>query len=372
MTDKEKTFAEQDCIGKVSPYFETISKRTEAYREHYVDTLPPFSGEESMEKEPIALCPEDRTMEGDFATMLAVYGENGEECMFSRPILYRGSHPVPRFGVYHKHQFIEIFYVIEGSFEQVLLGERHRFTKGEVVITDQNCEHADYMSGNRSAVLFLQLMPNLLDSLLKSYNRKDNLQRFLFHALGRQKREQSFLALSPEWKQCERRSDQQLQLEHLLEQLVEEDYRRGPGSEEIIRGNLIRFLQLLCTTFELKLYSEDQESKEKVLLYELERFIRLNVATVTAASLEEHFFYHRNYYNLLLQKYRGKSFQQYVMDVRMGWAKELLEGTDDSVKKIAGVVGYENTTFFYKSFQKTYGISPMDCRKKKLTSTESS
>lgn len=102
---------------------------------------------------------------------------------------------MPRLGKYHKHQFIEVFYVIEGSFEQILLGERHHFEQGEIVITDQNCEHADYIQDIDAAVLFLWIKPSFLDGILNNYEEKDELQRFLFHALERQKREQSFLVL---------------------------------------------------------------------------------------------------------------------------------------------------------------------------------
>lgn len=39
----------------------------------------------------------------------------------------------------------------------------------------------------QSAVLFLGLSSDYMDRLLKSYDKKDELQRFLFHALRRQK-----------------------------------------------------------------------------------------------------------------------------------------------------------------------------------------
>lgn len=173
---------------------------------------------------------------------------------------------------------------------------------------------------------------------------------FLFHALDRQKREQSFLELKAE-KSVE-------EMGQLLERLVAEDYERKPGAEEIIRGNLIRLFHLLCTSYALQLYSSDQESKERVLLYELERYIRLNAAEVTAAELEEIFHYHRNYYNLLLKKYKGKSFREYVQEIRIQRARELLLGTKLPVKQIAAQVGYENTSFFYQLFERVAGSPP--------------
>lgn len=307
-------------------------------------------------------CTESRIMEGDFATLLCLYSRTGEEHSISRQGRQLSHNALPRQGKYHKHQYIEVFYVIDGSFEQVLLGEKRHFSRGEVVITDQNCEHADYIEKGDAAVLFLWLKPAFLDGLLKNYEKRDDLHRFLFHALDRQKSEQSFLELKAE--KNGRKSQDTEGMGALLERLVAEDYGRRPGAEEIIRGNLIRLFYLLCTSYALQLHSSDQESKEKVLLYELERYIRLHAAEVTAAELEENFHYHRNYYNLLLKKYKGKSFREYVQEIRIQRARELLLGTELSLKQIAAQVGYENTSFFYHLFERAEGVSPGEFRKK--------
>ena len=305
---------------------------------------------------------ENRMMEGDFATLLYLYGKDGRVRSISRKEKHTEQRQLPHQGKYHKHQFIEVFYVIEGSFEQILLGERHHFTKGEVVITDQNCEHADYLEKEDASVLFLWLKPSFLDEILKSYEEKDDLHRFLFHALDEQKREQSFLELKAETTETE--------IDEILERLVAEDYGRQPGSKEIIRGYLIRLFHLLCTSYALQLHSSDQESKEHVLLYELERYIRLHTAEVTARALEDVFHYHRNYYNLLLRKYKGKSFRQYVQEIRIQRAKALILETNLPLKEVALQVGYENTGFFYQLFEKITGMTPMEYRKNYLSSKE--
>lgn len=298
---------------------------------------------------------ENRMMEGDFATLLCRYGKDGRVHSTSRREKRTEHFELPHQGQYHRHQFIEIFYVMEGSFEQILLGEKHHFAKGEVVITDQNCEHADYLEKEDASVLFLWLRPAFLDEILKSYEEKDDLHRFLFHALDEQKREQSFLELKAETDETE--------ISEILERLVTEDHRRQPGAKEIIRGYLIRLFHLLCTSFCLQLHSSDQESKERVLLYELERYIRLHTSEVTASGLEDVFHYHRNYYNLLLKKYKGKSFREYVQEIRIQRAKTLIRETDLSLREIALQTGYENTGFFYRLFEKITGMTPMEYRK---------
>lgn len=350
--EKKQEGYEENLFNKQKKYFSSLEERVAVYREYYRDKpaeIKPEAPQEQQEGQT-----ESRGMEGDFATLFSLYQKGGVERGISRKGILSVRHKVPRQGRYHKHQYIEVFYVAEGSFEQILLGERRHFSAGEVVITDQNCEHADYLADEDAAVLFLWLKPQYLDALLEAYDGKDDLQRFLFHALGSQKREQSYLELKAEPGTGG--------IGRILELLVEEDWSRDTGSADLIRGCLLRLFHVLCTSYALQLHSTDQESKEKVLLYEMERYIRLHAQDVTARQLEEIFHYHRNYYNLLLKKYRGKSFREYVQEIRINRAGELLRTTKLPVKDIAARMGYENSSFFYKIFERYYGMGPGEYR----------
>lgn len=304
---------------------------------------------------------DNRRIFENLVILLTVYGKDGTEWSISpswRRFVRRES---PRQGWFHKHEYVEILYVIEGSFTQVLLGEKIRFEQGEFVITDQNCEHADYIEAKDAAVLFLQIRSDYMEELLKSYDGTDEMRQFLFHALWRQKREQSFLEL----KKAREDSGRQFDMERLLEALVSENLIKEPGYDKIEQGLMIRILQHLCRDYTLQLHSDSRESREKVFLYELECYIRTNAASVTTAKLEERFHYHRNYYNLILRKYRGKSFLQYVIEIRMKYARQMLEQTDVPVKQIAREVGYENISHFYHLFEKYYGRTPKEIREKR-------
>lgn len=293
-------------------------------------------------------------MPGRFSTLLYLYDEDGMEYSLSRQQAQCKRNVCPRQGRFHRHQYVELFYVAEGCFEQILLGARQHFEQGDIVITDRNCEHADYLTGQKSAVLFICLAPEFLDHLLDACDTTDNLQKFLFHALSRQKREQSFLRLRADCG-CPG-------MEGVLERLVQEDHSRAPGWESIVKGNLIRLFSLLCTDYTLMLHSSSREAREKVLVYELERHIRLHFGNVTAGELEGIFHYHRNYYNLVLKKYRGISFQDYVQKLRIEHACELLTTTRYSVRQIAVMTGYANNSFFHRLFQKHMGLSPGEYR----------
>lgn len=296
---------------------------------------------------------QNRTLDDSFRIMISVYDTEGIEISYYGETKYSFRHDVPFTGVLHKHEFIEIFYVIDGFFEQILLGEKYHFAAGEFVITDQNCEHSDYLVSADAAVLFLQIRADYMDELLHLYDEKDELHRFLFHALSRQKREQSFLRLQPI-------NDSTSKSMSILEQLFREISEPEFGYTEICKGLLLRLLQHMCMNYSPILRTDTQESKEKAVLYEVERFVRFNCAQVTSEMLEETFHYHRNYYNLLLKKYRGLTFKNYLLDVRLRRADELLRTTSLPVKEIIRTVGYENTSHFYHLYEKKYGHAPRE------------
>jgi len=54
---------------------------------------------------------------------------------------------------------------------------------------------------------------------------------------------------------------------------------------------------------------------------------------------------------------------QYLLDIRLSIAKDLLETTDYSINEIASLVGYDNALYFSRLFHKHTGLSPRDYRK---------
>jgi AraC-like DNA-binding protein len=54
----------------------------------------------------------------------------------------------------------------------------------------------------------------------------------------------------------------------------------------------------------------------------------------------------------------GLSIAQYLLDLRLKQARELIATSDDSIKDIAGKIGIENYKYFYTRYKAHFGISP--------------
>ncbi len=58
----------------------------------------------------------------------------------------------------------------------------------------------------------------------------------------------------------------------------------------------------------------------------------------------------------------GQKFIDYVLKVRLEYAKQLLVETDDSIQSIAEQIGYQNVISFYRAFKKIQNIPPGEYR----------
>ena len=64
------------------------------------------------------------------------------------------------------------------------------------------------------------------------------------------------------------------------------------------------------------------------------------------------------------KKVYGVSPKQYILNIRMNNAQNLLETTDYTVAEIAAIVGYDNALYFSRIYHKQKGQAPSDYRKK--------
>lgn len=68
------------------------------------------------------------------------------------------------------------------------------------------------------------------------------------------------------------------------------------------------------------------------------------------------------YVNRLFKQYMGTTVVDYLIQIRMKKAKELLRNETYSIKQISGMVGYSEPNYFTWTFKKMEGMSPLKFR----------
>ena len=88
-----------------------------------------------------------------------------------------------------------------------------------------------------------------------------------------------------------------------------------------------------------------------------------NISTITPESLAEITCMSYSKFRKIFKEYTGFAPSQYIQEVRINMAKELLTNTSKSIKEIAFELGYENKDYFFTAFRKVSGMTPAGYRK---------
>lgn len=80
--------------------------------------------------------------------------------------------------------------------------------------------------------------------------------------------------------------------------------------------------------------------------------------------LSEKYFISNVYLCKKFKEFTGKTFVRYLTELRMDMAMDLLANTDYKIVDIARKIGFEDSSYFVKTFKKEKNITPTDYRKK--------
>lgn len=88
-------------------------------------------------------------------------------------------------------------------------------------------------------------------------------------------------------------------------------------------------------------------------------------------ALADKFNYNPSYFSELFKAKTGKTFIQYISDVRMGHAAKLLRSTTLGLWDISELTGFSNPSYFSSRFKRQYGMSPSEYRQRQSEKNDS-
>ena len=128
-------------------------------------------------------------------------------------------------------------------------------------------------------------------------------------------------------------------------------------------GEILSCLLNLFGTL-IKQNAEGTDERNMKLVQSILSYIDKNYAgDLSMDDLTEKFHVSRTYISRLLKKYAGKSFLEYLTDVRFKHVEKLIADNKYKQYEIAEMVGYKDFGYYIKVFKKRYGITPNEFKK---------
>jgi AraC-like DNA-binding protein/mannose-6-phosphate isomerase-like protein (cupin superfamily) len=249
----------------------------------------------------------------------------------------------------HKHEYIEIVYVLEGRFIQEIKGRQIEMNKGDLCILDKNVVHSSLPLSDSDVVVNIILTPEFFDGIFMHLLSDDNyISNFIINSLYSKSKAHNFLIHHV-------KDDSVIKI--ILENLLLEYYSTVIKSSAAINGYLLILFtelsrEITYSTGEF-IKGEQNKVKEKISTYIRNRYKDTNLN-----EMADYFHFNPSYLSVLVKKEFGKNLKDLLTDVRMSEASKLLKNTEMTIENIVYEVGYNNISHFYKVFKKTYGVTP--------------
>ncbi|PTX61327.1 two-component system response regulator YesN [Melghirimyces profundicolus] len=132
-------------------------------------------------------------------------------------------------------------------------------------------------------------------------------------------------------------------------------------------SQLIHKMHQLIKEYEdtAKLFPQQRFSDNQLIKHAIVYIHGHYTGELTLQDVANHVHVSKNYFSIFFKKQTGQNFSDYVTQLRVQKAKDLLKDTELKVYEVAAHSGFNDVKYFSKLFKKMTGLSPVDYRLKK-------
>lgn len=239
----------------------------------------------------------------------------------------------------HWHEHIELHYVLEGK-TTLRLGQREiPAREGNLVIVNSNELHAGYCDGTHMRVLVI-----IFD--MGDFYQELADRNVIFQSLVEKDEE----------------------IDRIMSAIQKEYSEQKIGYRLICKGELLHLIVHLAREYAAEVLTERESDSRKRRLERLNtvlNYIQANYTRqISNRELADIIHLSEDRFNHLFKESMGIPPLQYINEIRMKKAMNLLKRKEGTVVEIADSVGFTDYNHFGRQFRRYYGCTPSEILKK--------
>lgn len=248
----------------------------------------------------------------------------------------------------HRHNFIEVLYVCEGSLTNIIGGKEVVIEAGELLFLNQFTRHEILPAGKNDIAINFMILPEFFDVAYTMAGSNNILADFLVHVLRQNEEKGEYLHF---------RVAEVLQIQNLLENMIY-SLVTGKGDQNRINQTTMGliFLYLLDSVQYAEMRVPNQY--ENMIAMTTLDYIEQNYKTATLTELCVKLHLPMHVLSKMIKKNTGFNFKELLQRKRMNKAIELMCETELPISDIIAAVGYENGSYFHRVFREKYHVTP--------------
>lgn len=254
---------------------------------------------------------------------------------------------VPSFDLYwHYHPEYELTFIVTGKGKRLVGNSYETFSSGDFVLLGPNVPHTwigEKKKRQRCRAIVLQFSRKFIEPFLQ-YRELKEIEKLLL------KSDKGIYFIDP-----------RAEVTSLVEEIprLEESFRLIQLIQILQKLTRIKSVELNTNAFKPMKGNFDQRRINKIFQYVQDHY-KQNVSLRKAAAMIN---LSESAFCKYFKRLSGKTFSDYVNEIRIASACQLLIETEYPISRIAFDSGFESLTYFNRVFMKKKGIKPKDLRK---------
>jgi len=245
----------------------------------------------------------------------------------------------------HRHNYVEISYIISGEGYEVLNGTRHDLRPGKMTLLLPHQVHALYSQGVKPLKVY-----NLCIGLEVFFGRSQNGQLYRDILFSDSDKVQPYVYF-----------DNEQTVKDIFSQLYEEFSKESLWREDMFRV-LVTELLIFFDRNRKSISTEPQEvlrNSAQGSVWEVIYYLYNNYQSdLSLAILANEFGMSIQHISTSIKKLVGESFGDFVNGLRLNHADNLIRSTEMLLTDVAFEVGYQSYATFSRVFRLHFGHSP--------------
>lgn len=254
----------------------------------------------------------------------------------------------------HSHSYFEFVYVLHGRAIHYTESKKAMINEGDYFLIDINHPHQYQTAApnEKFTLINCMFMPSFLDRTLANTHRfNDLINRYLLTVNSSRFEHEPTRNIY---------HDADRKILFLIQQMLREQNDDLCERAEILRSFLSCVMIYLVR-------NEIPDNDNPDIVSFIKNYVITNYARqISLSEICKDVNYSLSNVSLLFSRYMGMSFRDYLKQVRIKKACELLEKSSKSVAEIANLVGYADPAFFYRIFKEIMNVTPKQYRQNLL------
>ena len=261
----------------------------------------------------------------------------------------------------HKHNFLELIYVISGSAVHYIDDTEYKVTKGDLLLIDTDQTH---FHKSETGVLFadMVLLPEFIsENLYSTHTAIDIFAYYLYNS------EQFSTNGLPRTPLIRFKGNDLIAADAIVNAMCDEILNRGSNYAEIVSSYLNILFYMIIRNIETTNNDRVMNDIRDIIPGIIDYIEKHASSQISMNEMAKKYFYSPAYFSRAFKKNFGVSFSAYVQSVRVQKVIELLDCTTLSVEKISEKIGYHDKRELNRAFKNVTGTTPGEYRKTKMT-----